>query len=95
MRQRGCRRCDNEDSLQTGFNQQRNKPNRTAGLEPYIRAPPRVTKYDALLLRVRGCGSLLARDTQPFDMDRDESCFSPGALLSLTRQRGGGPMDGR
>jgi hypothetical protein len=32
--------------------------------------------------------SLLARDSEPFDMDRDESCFGPRLLmLSLTRQR--------
>jgi hypothetical protein len=78
-------------SFQTGFNQRRNKSKQDGrkDFEPYIRSPPRVTNYGALLLGYVGC-LFSARDGGRLRWTGMNLVLAPDLLLSLARQRGEG-----
>jgi hypothetical protein len=92
---RGCGRGDDKRVVSNGV-QSTTKQIQTGwqeGLEPYIRSPPRVTNYGALLLGYVGC-LFFARDGWPFEMDRDESCFGP-RFVAVAGEAARGGINGR
>jgi hypothetical protein len=88
---RGCGRGDDKRVVSNGV-QSTTKQIQTGwqeGLEPYIRSPPRVTNYGALLLGYVGC-LFSARDGGRLRWTGMNLVLAPDLLLSLARQRGEG-----